>query len=182
EFDSVCDDLHLNTRSIFKADHVNAFDLDCDEVPTASSILFARLSPAVSNNESYDELTSDSNVISYADYMTTIQNDVAQSVPPPEQDNAMILYVIEQMQSQVERCNTEEQQDILADGLEEFDSVCDDLHLNTRSIFKVDHVDAFYSDCDEVPTASSILFARLSPAGTFNGDDVSPTYDSNILC
>ncbi|GJY90009.1 hypothetical protein Tco_0505205 [Tanacetum coccineum] len=45
----------------------------------------------VSNNDSYDELTSDRNVISYADYIVI---------------NAMILYVIEQMQSQVEQCNT----------------------------------------------------------------------------
>ncbi|GKB64403.1 hypothetical protein Tco_0920589 [Tanacetum coccineum] len=60
----------------------------------------------VSNNDSYDELTSDSNVISYSDYMFTIENDVAQYVPLPEQNNGMILSVIEQMQSQVEKCNT----------------------------------------------------------------------------
>ncbi|GJX61754.1 reverse transcriptase domain-containing protein [Tanacetum coccineum] len=36
----------------------------------------------VSNNNSYDELTSDSNVISYADYMVTIENDATQYVPP----------------------------------------------------------------------------------------------------
>ncbi|GKE79418.1 hypothetical protein Tco_1545538 [Tanacetum coccineum] len=41
----------------------------------------------VSNNDSYDELTSDSNVISYSDYMFTIENDVAQYVPLPEQNN-----------------------------------------------------------------------------------------------
>ncbi|GKB64863.1 hypothetical protein Tco_0921049 [Tanacetum coccineum] len=75
----------------------------------------------------------------------------------------------------------EEQQDFLADGLEEFDSNCDDLPLNTTSIFKADHVDAFDSDCDEAPTASAIFIARLSPAGSVNGDDVSPTYDSDIL-
>ncbi|GKB57018.1 hypothetical protein Tco_0913204 [Tanacetum coccineum] len=60
----------------------------------------------VSNNDAYDELTSDGNVISYVDYMVTIENDVAQYVLPPEQDNAIILSVIEQMKIQVERCNT----------------------------------------------------------------------------
>ncbi|GJX15688.1 hypothetical protein Tco_0216520 [Tanacetum coccineum] len=59
----------------------------------------------VSNNDSYDELMSDKNVISYDDYIVNIENDVAQYVPPPEQDNAMILSVIEQMKSQVEQCN-----------------------------------------------------------------------------
>ncbi|GJU84552.1 retrovirus-related pol polyprotein from transposon TNT 1-94 [Tanacetum coccineum] len=52
----------------------------------------------------------DNNVISYADYMVTIENDVAQYVSPPEQDNDMILSVIEQMKSQVERCNTVNQE------------------------------------------------------------------------
>ncbi|GJU13665.1 retrotransposon protein, putative, ty1-copia subclass [Tanacetum coccineum] len=52
-----------------------------------------------SNNDSYDELMSDSNVISYPDYMVTIKHDVTQYVPPLAQDNAMILSIIEQMKS-----------------------------------------------------------------------------------
>nr|GEV09825.1 UBN2 domain-containing protein [Tanacetum cinerariifolium] len=129
----------LHTTSIFKADHVEAFDSDCDKALTASAIFMARLSPArsingdvvgptydsyilsrvphydthhetnmlnpivqemeyyehfVSNNDSNDELTSNSNDISYVEYMVTIENDAAQSVPPPEQDNAMILSIL----------------------------------------------------------------------------------------
>ncbi|GKD27705.1 hypothetical protein Tco_1233919 [Tanacetum coccineum] len=38
----------------------------------------------VSNDDSYDELTSDSNVISYVDYMVTFENDDVQYVPPYE--------------------------------------------------------------------------------------------------
>ncbi|GJY38205.1 hypothetical protein Tco_0424569 [Tanacetum coccineum] len=75
----------------------------------------------------------------------------------------------------------EEKQDFLADGLEEFNSDCDDLQLNKTSIFKVEHVDAFDSDYDKEPTASAIFMARLSPVGSVNGADVSPTYDSDIL-
>ncbi|GJZ05627.1 hypothetical protein Tco_0539420 [Tanacetum coccineum] len=37
----------------------------------------------VSNNKSYDELTSNCNVISYTDYMLTIGNDDDNYVPPP---------------------------------------------------------------------------------------------------
>nr|GEY54531.1 hypothetical protein [Tanacetum cinerariifolium] len=70
---------------------------------------------------------------------------------------------------------------LLADGLEDLDSDCDDLQLHTTSIFKAYHVDAFDSDCDEVPMASAIFMARLSPAGSVNGDVVGPTYDSDIL-
>ncbi|GJX86721.1 hypothetical protein Tco_0337495 [Tanacetum coccineum] len=102
-----------------KAGHVDAFDSDCDEEPTASAIFMARLSPTgsingdavgptydsyilyevanydtyhetnmlnlvvqetdysdhvVCNNDSYDELTSDGNVISYEYYTVTIEN------------------------------------------------------------------------------------------------------------
>ncbi|GJY87477.1 hypothetical protein Tco_0502105, partial [Tanacetum coccineum] len=119
----------LHIISILKADHVDAFDSDCDEAPTASAIFMARLSPAgsingddfgptydsdilfevpyyethhetdmlnhvvqemeyyehfVSNNDSYDKLTSDINVISYDEYLVTIENDAAQTVPPLE--------------------------------------------------------------------------------------------------
>ncbi|GJW24362.1 hypothetical protein Tco_0038173 [Tanacetum coccineum] len=69
----------------------------------------------------------------------------------------------------------------LADGLEELDSNCDNLHLNTTSIFKADQVDAFDSDCNEAPRSSAIFMARLFPMGSINGDDVGPTYDSDIL-
>ncbi|GJU73413.1 hypothetical protein Tco_1264818 [Tanacetum coccineum] len=54
-------------------------------------------------------------------------------------------------------------------------------NLHTTLIFKVDHVDAFDSDCSEAPTTIAIFMARLSPAGSVNGDVVGPTYDSDIL-
>nr|GEY08016.1 hypothetical protein [Tanacetum cinerariifolium] len=58
----------------------------------------------VSNNESYDELTSNNNVISYTNYMLPIEND-DNYVPPSVQKNDMMLSIIEQMKSQVEKCN-----------------------------------------------------------------------------
>ncbi|GJV65752.1 retrovirus-related pol polyprotein from transposon TNT 1-94 [Tanacetum coccineum] len=61
----------------------------------------------VSNSESYDELTSNSNVISYTDYMLAIGNDADNYVPFLVQKNDMILFVIEQMKTQVEKCNME---------------------------------------------------------------------------
>ncbi|GJT06277.1 retrovirus-related pol polyprotein from transposon TNT 1-94 [Tanacetum coccineum] len=45
----------------------------------------------ISNNESYDELTSNSNVISYTDYMLNIGNDADNYVPPPVQKNDMMF-------------------------------------------------------------------------------------------
>nr|GEV15910.1 hypothetical protein [Tanacetum cinerariifolium] len=105
-----CDDLQLQTTSNFKADHVDAHDSDyiLSEVPHYDTyheidILNSVVQETkysehfVSKNDSYDELTSDNNVISYDDYMVNIENDAGQYVPSPEQDNAMILFVIEQM-------------------------------------------------------------------------------------
>nr|GEW14791.1 hypothetical protein [Tanacetum cinerariifolium] len=146
-----CEDLQLQAITNFKADHVDAYDLDCDEEATTNTIFMANLSPVgfingdtieprydsdiisevphhetyhdndvlnssvqemgyieniVSNNDSYDELTSNINVISYTDYMVTIGKDDDNYVPPFVQNNDMILSVIEQMKSQVEKCNT----------------------------------------------------------------------------
>nr|GFA07350.1 hypothetical protein [Tanacetum cinerariifolium] len=56
----------------------------------------------VFNDNSFYELISNRNFISYSNYMVTIENDAAQYVPHLEQDkNAMILSVIEQMKGQI---------------------------------------------------------------------------------
>ncbi|GJY64609.1 integrase, catalytic region, zinc finger, CCHC-type containing protein [Tanacetum coccineum] len=75
----------------------------------------------------------------------------------------------------------EEQQDFLADRLEEMDSDCEDLQLHTTSNFEANHVDAFNSDCDDEAVASAVFMASLSSAGSINGDIVGPTYDFDIL-
>nr|GEV46726.1 hypothetical protein [Tanacetum cinerariifolium] len=59
----------------------------------------------------------------------------------------------------------EDQQDFLTDRLEENDD-CNDLQLHTTSNFKVDHVDAYDSDCDDEATASVITMDNLSPVGS----------------
>ncbi|GJT09662.1 hypothetical protein Tco_0856704 [Tanacetum coccineum] len=132
------------------ADHVDAYDSDCDDEATTNAIFMANLSPVgslnddmvaprydsvtlsevphydtyhdydvlnsniqeleyieniVSNNKSYDELKGNNDVISYIDYMLTIRSDEENYVPPPVQKNDVMLSVIEQMKSQVEKCN-----------------------------------------------------------------------------
>ncbi|GJS12121.1 hypothetical protein Tco_0368917 [Tanacetum coccineum] len=119
-----CEELQLQATTNFKADHVETYDSDCDDEATTNAIFMASLSPVGSINddtvepnydsdilsESYDELTSNNNVISYADYMVTIGNDVDNYVPPLVQNIDMILFVIKQMKSKVERCNTVNQE------------------------------------------------------------------------
>ncbi|GJY20825.1 hypothetical protein Tco_0393391 [Tanacetum coccineum] len=105
------------------ADHVDAYDSDCDDEGTTNTIFMENLFPVgsinddtvdilnsdiqeleyieniVSNNEAYDELISNRNVISYADYMVTISNDEDKYVPPLVQNNDRILSVIEHMKT-----------------------------------------------------------------------------------
>ncbi|GKD46484.1 retrovirus-related pol polyprotein from transposon TNT 1-94 [Tanacetum coccineum] len=130
------EELQLQATANFKANHVDAYDLDCNDEATANAIFMKNLSPIgsingdtvepcydsdilsevphydiyhdtdvlnsnvqemgyieniVSNNESFNELTSNNNVISYADYLVTIGNDVDNYVPPHVQNNNMTV-------------------------------------------------------------------------------------------
>ncbi|GJT60370.1 hypothetical protein Tco_1003903 [Tanacetum coccineum] len=69
----------------FLADRLEEMDSDyCDDEATACAIFMASLSPAGSINGDITGPSSDSELISEADYMVIIENDVAQYVPPPE--------------------------------------------------------------------------------------------------
>ncbi|GJS39560.1 integrase, catalytic region, zinc finger, CCHC-type containing protein [Tanacetum coccineum] len=72
----------------------------------------------------------------------------------------------------------EEQQDFLADSLEEIDD-CEDLHLQATTNFKADYVDAYDSDYDDEATTNAIFMVNLSPIGSLNDDKVAPCYDSD---
>ncbi|GKB14456.1 hypothetical protein Tco_0848379 [Tanacetum coccineum] len=74
----------------------------------------------------------------------------------------------------------DEQQDFLADSLEETDD-CEDLQLQATSNFKANHIDAYDSDYDNEATANAIFMENLSPVGSINDDTVEPRYDSGIL-
>ncbi|GJS76985.1 hypothetical protein Tco_0726866 [Tanacetum coccineum] len=74
----------------------------------------------------------------------------------------------------------DEQQDFLADTLEETDD-CEDLQLQATSNFKEDRVDAYDSDCDDEATTNAIFMVNLSPVGSINDDTVEPRYDFDIL-
>ncbi|GJY10900.1 integrase, catalytic region, zinc finger, CCHC-type containing protein [Tanacetum coccineum] len=99
---------HYDSDILSEVPHYNTYH-DTD-VLNSSVQEMGYIESIVSNNESYDELTSNSNVISYADYMVTIGHDVDNYVPPPLQNNDMILSVIEQIKSQVEKSNTVNQE------------------------------------------------------------------------
>ncbi|GJU48259.1 hypothetical protein Tco_1217814 [Tanacetum coccineum] len=137
----------LQATTNFKTDHIDAYDLYCDDEATTNTVFMVNFSHVgsikdyivkprydsdilfevphydtyhesdvlnsdiqeleyieniVSNNESYDELTSNSNVLSYTNYMLTVGNDADNYVPPPVKKNDMMLSVIKHMKTQVE--------------------------------------------------------------------------------
>ncbi|GKD00654.1 retrovirus-related pol polyprotein from transposon TNT 1-94 [Tanacetum coccineum] len=107
----------LPTTAIFYTDDLDAFDSDCDEAPSASVVLMAKLyaydldvlskyskQPVFVDNSNID-ITSDRNVISYEQYMQQNKNEVVQDTTSSEQQDAMIMFVIEKMSTHVAKCN-----------------------------------------------------------------------------
>ncbi|GJR03541.1 putative reverse transcriptase domain-containing protein [Tanacetum coccineum] len=103
--DSPCRLFREDRHMAFQTDDLDAFDSDCDDVPLAKAVLMANLS-------SYD-----SNVLSEVpSHDTNIQNDmsyqktktlVVQSTSSFAQQDALLMSVIEEMSSQVAKCNKE---------------------------------------------------------------------------
>ncbi|GJU55303.1 reverse transcriptase domain-containing protein [Tanacetum coccineum] len=91
-----------DSNTLSKVPHYDTYN-DCDVLNSYGQET-KYIEHIISNKDSYDELTSDNKVISYDDYMAIIEKDDAQNVPPPEQEDDMMLSAIKQMKSQVEQC------------------------------------------------------------------------------
>ncbi|GJT51596.1 hypothetical protein Tco_0977753, partial [Tanacetum coccineum] len=107
----------VTTTSIFQTDNLDVFDSDCDGAPSASAIFMAKLSAydlevflkyseqLPFNNETDFDITSGNTVISYEQYLKETENAVVQDTNSSTQQDAMIMSVIEEMFSQVAKCN-----------------------------------------------------------------------------
>ncbi|GJZ08885.1 hypothetical protein Tco_0543168 [Tanacetum coccineum] len=85
------------------------------------------------------------------------------------QDGKVTVHNVKGRQSQGYGVNTGKEKMLLAQAQE------------ASVILKEEQQDFLADRPCEAPTASAIFMARLSPAGSVNGDDVGLTYDSNIL-
>ncbi|GKB57188.1 hypothetical protein Tco_0913374 [Tanacetum coccineum] len=65
-------------------------------------------------------------------------------------------------------------------GLEETNDY-ENLQLQATTNFKVDHVDAYDSHCNDEATSNAIFMENVSPVGSLNDDMVAPRYDSDTL-
>nr|GEZ41353.1 hypothetical protein [Tanacetum cinerariifolium] len=93
-------------NAAYQADDLDAYDSECDELNSTKIALMANLSHYGSDNltESNTEIESDSNIISYSQYMNESQyNNVQNSTLHVLQDD-LILSVIEQLKTQVVNC------------------------------------------------------------------------------
>ncbi|GJV89607.1 retrovirus-related pol polyprotein from transposon TNT 1-94 [Tanacetum coccineum] len=102
----------ITHNAAYQADDLDAYDSDCDELNTAKVALIANLSHygsdalAESNvmNHLETEITSDSNIIPYSQYVIESQQAAVQNSNSSAQQDALILSVIEQLKTQVANC------------------------------------------------------------------------------
>ncbi|GKD73706.1 hypothetical protein Tco_1331988 [Tanacetum coccineum] len=80
------------TTATFQTDDLDAFDSDYDEAPAARATFMENLT------------AYDSNVLSENEH------EVVQSTTSPEQHDAMIMSVIDEMSNQVAKCNAANQE------------------------------------------------------------------------
>nr|GFA71706.1 hypothetical protein [Tanacetum cinerariifolium] len=96
----------ITTNAAYQANDLDAYDSDCDELNSAKIDLMANLSHYGFDNlaESNTEITCDSNIISYSQYMNESQYKTVQNSTLPALQDDLILSVIEQLKTQVVNC------------------------------------------------------------------------------
>nr|GEZ19267.1 hypothetical protein [Tanacetum cinerariifolium]GFA81105.1 hypothetical protein [Tanacetum cinerariifolium] len=88
----------IPTPAIFQTDDLDAFHSDCDEAPSASVVLMAKLS-------AYD-LDVHSEVQTHDNYLDNhVIDQIIQDASFSTQQDELIMYVIEEMSNQVAKCN-----------------------------------------------------------------------------
>nr|GEX27412.1 retrovirus-related Pol polyprotein from transposon TNT 1-94 [Tanacetum cinerariifolium] len=101
----------ITHNAAYQANDLDAYDSDCDEINYAKVSLMANLSYYGFNdlaenimNQSETKITSDSNIIPYSQYVSESQYAAVQKSNFPAQKDARIIYVIEQLKTQVVNC------------------------------------------------------------------------------
>ncbi|GJS61897.1 hypothetical protein Tco_0656681 [Tanacetum coccineum] len=92
-------------NAAFQTDDLNAFDSYCDEALGAQAILMAHLSRY--DSDVISEITSDSNIISYEQYLKETESVGVQNNTSSDQQNAMIMSVFDAISDQVVKCTAD---------------------------------------------------------------------------
>ncbi|GJV36058.1 hypothetical protein Tco_1408535 [Tanacetum coccineum] len=92
----------ITHNAAYQANDLDAYDSDCDELNTAKVMPSSEQSNVVNCSET--EITSDSNIIPYSQYVIESQQAAVQNSDSSAQQDALILSVIEQLKTQVVNC------------------------------------------------------------------------------
>ncbi|GKA71209.1 retrovirus-related pol polyprotein from transposon TNT 1-94 [Tanacetum coccineum] len=96
----------ITHNAAYQADDLDAYDSDCDELNSAKIALMANLSRNGSDalTETETEITSDSNIIPYSQYLSETQQENVQNSNSSAQQDVLILSMFEQLNTQVTHC------------------------------------------------------------------------------
>ncbi|GJS56072.1 retrovirus-related pol polyprotein from transposon TNT 1-94, partial [Tanacetum coccineum] len=96
----------ITHNAAYQADDLDAYDSYCDELNSAKIALMANLSRNGSDalTESETEITSDSNIIPYSQYLSEAQQETVQNPNSSAQQDVLILSMFEQLSTQVTYC------------------------------------------------------------------------------
>nr|GEW33103.1 uncharacterized mitochondrial protein AtMg00810-like [Tanacetum cinerariifolium] len=102
----------ITHNAAYQADDLDSYDSDCDEINIAKVALVADLShygfddldESNNVNQTETEITGDSNSIPYSQYVSKSQQATVQNSNFPTQQDALILFVIQQLKTQVVKC------------------------------------------------------------------------------
>ncbi|GKA59342.1 integrase, catalytic region, zinc finger, CCHC-type containing protein [Tanacetum coccineum] len=92
----------ITHNAAYQADDLDVYDSDCDELNSAKAMLSAEQSNVMNYSET--EITSDSNIIPYSQYLIESQQPAVHNSNSSTQQDALILSVIEQLRTQVANC------------------------------------------------------------------------------
>ncbi|GJR19312.1 retrovirus-related pol polyprotein from transposon TNT 1-94 [Tanacetum coccineum] len=98
----------ITHNAAYQADDLDAYDSDCDELNSAKIALMANLSRNGSDalTESETDITSDSNIIPYSQYLSETQQETVQNSNSSAQQDVLILSMFDQLSTQVTHCTT----------------------------------------------------------------------------
>ncbi|GKA12562.1 retrovirus-related pol polyprotein from transposon TNT 1-94 [Tanacetum coccineum] len=101
----------IPTLAAFQTDDLDAFNSDCDDVPSSKVVLMANLSSYDSNVLS-EVPFHDTNIENDMSYQKT-ENLVVQNTSSFAQQDELLMFVIEEMSSQVTKCNKVQQENLI---------------------------------------------------------------------
>ncbi|GJU02542.1 hypothetical protein Tco_1112880 [Tanacetum coccineum] len=87
----------ITHNAAYQADDLDAYDSDCDELNSAKIALMANLSRNGSDalTETETEITSDSNIIPYSQYLSETQQETVQNSNSSAQQDVLILSIFD---------------------------------------------------------------------------------------